>query len=132
MQNNTNISIFVSETENDMNKKQQHIWILFLLTGFCMSGIPFEIASRQKFGAAIQTIVIDPGHGGQYPGAVYGKVREKEIVLDVALKLGNYTKNAFPDVYVIYIRERNVFVPLFQRAAIANKNDADLFISIRI
>jgi N-acetylmuramoyl-L-alanine amidase len=132
VQNNTNISIFVSETENDMNKKQQHIWILFLLTGFCISGIPFEIASQQRPGSAIQTIVIDPGHGGKDPGAVYGKAREKEIVLDIALKLGNYIKNAFPDVHVIYTRDRDVFVPLFQRAAIANKNDADLFISIHV
>lgn len=132
MQNNTNISIFVSETANDMTKKRQYIWILFLLMGYCISGIPFEIASQQRPGSAIRTIVIDPGHGGKDPGAVYGKAREKEIVLDIALKLGNYIKNAYPDVHVIYTRDRDVFVPLFQRAAIANKNDADLFISIHV
>ncbi len=132
MQNNTNISIFVSETENDMNNRQQYIWILFLLTGFWISGNSSEKTTQQVPGSSIKTIVIDPGHGGKDPGAVYGKAREKEIVLDISLKLGNYIKNAFPEVQVIYTRDRDVFVPLFQRAAIANKNDADLFISIHV
>jgi N-acetylmuramoyl-L-alanine amidase len=132
MQNNSNISIFVSETGNDMNRKQQYIWILFLLTGFCIAGNSAEVPGRQGPGSAIKTIVIDPGHGGKDPGAVYGKAREKDIVLDIALKLGNYIKKAFPEVQVIYTRNRDVFVPLFQRAAIANKNDADLFISIHV
>jgi N-acetylmuramoyl-L-alanine amidase len=132
MQNNTNISIFVSETENDMTKKRQYIWILFLLTGFFILGNSTEIKSQQRPVSSIRTIVIDPGHGGKDPGAVYGKVREKKIVLDIALKLGNYIKNAYPEVNVIYTRDRDVFVPLFQRAAIANKNDADLFISIHV
>ena len=130
MQNNTNISIFVSETENDMSKKRQYIWILFLLTGLFISGNSAEITNQQVPVSSIKTIVIDPGHGGKDPGAVSGKAREKEIVLDIALKLGSYIKNAYPEVNVIYTRDRDVFVPLFQRAAIANKNDADLFISI--
>ena len=132
MQNNSNISIFVSETGNDMNRKQQYIWILFLLTAICFSGNSAEISRRQGPGSVIKTVVIDPGHGGKDPGAVYGKAREKDIVLDIALKLGDYIKNAFPEVQVIYTRDRDVFVPLFQRAAIANKNDADLFISIHV
>ncbi len=80
----------------------------------------------------IRTVVIDPGHGGKDPGAVYGNVREKDIVLDIGLKLGNYIKSSFPDVRVVYTRDKDVFVPLFQRAAIANKHDADLFISIHV
>lgn len=80
----------------------------------------------------IRTVVIDPGHGGKDPGAVYGNAREKEIVLDIALRLGNYIKSSFPDVKVVYTRDKDVFVPLYQRAAIANKNDADLFISIHV
>ena len=58
--------------------------------------------------------------------------RSNEIVLDIALKLGNYIQSAFPDVKVIYTRSKDVFVPLFQRAAIANKSNADLFISIHV
>lgn len=80
----------------------------------------------------IRTVVIDPGHGGKDPGAVYGNVREKDIVLDIALKLGTYIKSSFPDVKVMYTRDKDVFVPLFQRAVVANKNDADLFISIHV
>ncbi len=80
----------------------------------------------------IRTVVIDPGHGGKDPGAVYGNVREKDIVLDIALKLGQYIKNTFPDVQVVYTRDKDVFVPLFKRAEIANRNKADLFISIHV
>src|SRR5690554_1017096 len=49
----------------------------------------------------IRTVVIDPGHGGKDTGAVYGKVREKDIVLDIDLKLGQYLKNNFTDVQVV-------------------------------
>ncbi|MBW6535934.1 MAG: N-acetylmuramoyl-L-alanine amidase [Mariniphaga sp.] len=115
-----------------MNNRKQYILILFLLTGYFITGNAAEPPNQQVPGSSIRTIVIDPGHGGKDPGAVYGKAREKEIVLDIALKLGNYIKNAFPEVNVIYTRNRDVFVPLFQRAAIANKNDADLFISIHV
>lgn len=78
----------------------------------------------------IQTVVIDPGHGGRDPGAVGSKYQEKEIVLAIALKLGNYIEKHFSDVTVIYTRKEDVFVPLHERAAIANKNNADIFISI--
>ncbi len=81
---------------------------------------------------SIRTVVIDPGHGGKDPGAVYGSAKEKDIVLDIALKLGNHIRTAYPGVKVIYTRDKDVFVPLFQRAAIANKNNADLFISIHV
>ena len=80
----------------------------------------------------IRTVVIDPGHGGKDPGAQYGNAREKDIVLDISLKLGNYIKANYPEVKVIYTRDRDFFVPLYQRASIANKNDADLFISIHV
>lgn len=78
----------------------------------------------------IQTIVIDAGHGGKDSGAL-GKIsKEKELNLAVALKLGNYIKENLPDVKVIYTRSRDVFVPLAERASIANRNNADVFISI--
>ncbi|MEN6455824.1 MAG: N-acetylmuramoyl-L-alanine amidase [Prolixibacteraceae bacterium] len=76
------------------------------------------------------TVVIDPGHGGQDPGAVYKAIREKDIVLRLALKLGSYIGENMPDTKVIYTRDRDIFIPLHQRAAIANNNKADLFISL--
>jgi N-acetylmuramoyl-L-alanine amidase len=75
-------------------------------------------------------VVIDPGHGGLDPGALGSKLKEKEVVLSIALKLGNYIKENFDDVKVIYTRDKDIFIPLDQRAEIANKNHADLFISI--
>lgn len=77
-----------------------------------------------------ETVVIDAGHGGKDPGAIVGKAREKDIVLDIALRLGNYIKEKLPDVKIVYTRSTDVFVPLFERSVIANKNNADLFISI--
>ena len=75
-------------------------------------------------------VVIDPGHGGHDPGAV-GKIsKEKNINLNVALKLGRQIKKNCPDVKVIYTRDRDIFIPLDRRAEIANNAKADLFISI--
>ena len=76
------------------------------------------------------TVVIDPGHGGRDPGAVGATSREKDIVLSVGLKLGKLIENNHPDVKVLYTRKEDHFVPLNQRAEIANKARADLFISI--
>jgi len=79
---------------------------------------------------AIKTVVIDPGHGGKDPGALGKSCKEKDIVLGIGLKLGKYIEESFDDVEVIYTRDKDVFVPLHERAEIANKHDADLFISI--
>jgi N-acetylmuramoyl-L-alanine amidase len=79
---------------------------------------------------SLNTVVIDAGHGGKDPGALGAKVREKDVTLAVALKLGQYITENFPDVKVVYTRSKDVFVELDQRAIIANKNKADLFISI--
>jgi N-acetylmuramoyl-L-alanine amidase len=78
----------------------------------------------------VKRVVIDAGHGGKDPGAVGSFSREKDIALAIALKLGNIIKENLKDVEVIYTRDRDVFVPLYERSDIANKNDADLFISI--
>ncbi len=77
-------------------------------------------------------VVIDPGHGGKDLGASVGKANEKDIVLDISLKLGEKINSAFPDVKLIYTRKSDVFIPLYERAAIANQNKADLFISIHV
>jgi N-acetylmuramoyl-L-alanine amidase len=75
-------------------------------------------------------IVIDAGHGGQDTGALGEKSKEKDIVLSIALKVGNYIEKNIPNVKVIYTRKTDVFIPLNERATIANNNKADLFISI--
>lgn len=76
------------------------------------------------------TVVIDPGHGGKDPGAVGKKVKEKDIVLAIALKLGSYIEKNMPDVKIIYTRKTDEFIELYKRAQIANENKADLFVSI--
>lgn len=80
---------------------------------------------------SVKTVVIDAGHGGKDPGAIgLNKTYEKNVALAVALDLGNQIKTSFPDVKVIYTRSTDVFIPLVERANIANHNKADLFISI--
>jgi N-acetylmuramoyl-L-alanine amidase len=75
-------------------------------------------------------VVIDPGHGGRDSGAVGARSREKDIVLDIALRLGKLINEKYPDVEVIYTRKTDVFIELDKRSDIANKANADLFISI--
>ncbi|AKQ44651.1 N-acetylmuramoyl-L-alanine amidase [Rufibacter radiotolerans] len=78
----------------------------------------------------IRTIVIDAGHGGKDTGCNGASAREKEIALKVALQLGELIETNLPDVKVIFTRKNDTFVELIDRAGIANKNHADLFVSI--
>lgn len=78
----------------------------------------------------IRTIVIDPGHGGHDSGCIGSSSYEKHVALAVSLKLGALIESYFPDVRVIFTRKTDVFVELHERAAIANRNKADLFICI--
>ena len=75
-------------------------------------------------------VVIDAGHGGKDPGTVGMKVKEKDINLAVALRTGQYIKDNLPDVKVIYSRDEDSFIGLAERADVANRNKADIFISI--
>jgi len=79
---------------------------------------------------SVQTIVIDAGHGGKDPGCHGKHSKEKHVCLSMAIKLGNLIKNKYPELKVIYTRETDVFVELAERANIANKAKADLFICI--
>ena len=78
----------------------------------------------------ISKIVIDAGHGGEDPGAVGSKCKEKDITLAVALEVGKLISENCPDVNVAYTRKTDVFIPLYNRSKIANDKHADLFISI--
>lgn len=83
--------------------------------------------------STLKTVVLDAGHGGKDPGNLGTgryKDKEKEIALKVVLKLGQYIEETYPDIKVLYTRKTDVFVPLHKRTEIANKNKADLFISV--
>lgn len=96
---------------------------------FLLWWLPLHSLLAQEKGV-LRAIVIDPGHGGHDPGALGKNAREKSINLAVALKLGNLIRKEMPGVKVIYTRDRDQFIELHRRADIANKNKADLFISI--
>lgn len=109
----------------------KHVRLHFLLTLFSILLLPYALrAAGSGENRALRTVVIDAGHGGHDPGAVSAGVREKDIVLDIALRLGKKINQAYPEVKVIYTRDKDVFIPLFQRADVANRNKADLFISL--
>ncbi len=89
-------------------------------------------AQELQSNGEIRRVVIDAGHGGRDPGTVYKAVREKDITLSVALKLGKLIKKEHPAVEVLYTRDKDVFVELHDRGNFANKKNADLFISIHV
>ncbi|MFV0553460.1 MAG: N-acetylmuramoyl-L-alanine amidase [Mangrovibacterium sp.] len=78
------------------------------------------------------TVVLDPGHGGFDPGALGNKITEKNIVLDYSLEIGKIVNQLDETINIIYTRTSDKFVPLHQRAAIANENNAELFMSIHV
>lgn len=83
-----------------------------------------------KSGYTVKKVVIDPGHGGHDPGCVTPNVYEKMSALGIAQKLAAAIQAQHPDVQVILTRNKDEFIPLNQRAQIANRNNADLFISL--
>lgn len=78
----------------------------------------------------LRTVVIDAGHGGKDPGGMGANSQEKHIALSVATLLSERIRGVFPEINVIMTRSDDTFIPLFERAAIANRHKADLFISI--
>jgi len=87
------------------------------------------LSLSRQLGLGVARIVIDPGHGGYDPGAMNDGVSEADVVLDVAMRLERLLVNQ-PGVEVVLTRRANVFVPLEERTAMANRAGADLFLSI--
>ena len=110
-----------------LNMKPHRTYILYI--SICLWLLVSPLCIGNLWGKDF-VVVIDAGHGGHDPGAI-GKIsKEKNINLNVALKLGNLIKRNCDDVKVVYTRSRDVFIPLDRRAEIANNAKADLFISI--
>lgn len=104
--------------------------IVFLtMIVICSVQISFAQADEASF-ATLKTVVIDAGHGGKDPGCHGGHANEKTVCLSMAKMLGNQIKKNYPHINVVYTRETDVFVELDERAKIANRNNADLFICI--
>ena len=95
-----------------------------------------NIVSQRTEG--VKVVVLDPGHGGKFPGAVWGGVKEKDLTLSVALKLGALIEEGMPGVKVVYTRKTDkqlgdeLIDDLQARADIANKSKGDLFLSIHV
>ena len=83
---------------------------------------------REKW--IIDTVVIDPGHGGKDPGAIgVNNIKEKDIALDISKQLGKMIERSL-GLKVIYTRDEDIFIPLWKRTQIANNSGGDIFISI--
>ena len=108
------------------NGLQKNALSVFLLAALVLFSSTATLAQSSK----IKTVVIDAGHGGHDPGCHGAQNNEKEVCLSMALKLGALIKERYPDIKIIYTRSTDVFVELAERANIANRNNADLFICI--
>ena len=105
--------------------------VISLLLVILLLGGSKSLTAQEALGK-IKCICIDAGHGGKDPGAISGRLREKDITLAIALKLGKMVSNTYPDMKVVYTRTKDVAVDLRERGKIANKAKAQLFISIHV
>lgn len=111
---------------------KKHILSAFLF--FLLPGIVRPLMAEDSVSLKLETVVLDPGHGGKDAGAVSKdkKTREKDLVLSIARKVRDKIREGCPEVKVVLTRDKDVFIPLLERAEIANRNKANLFISIHI
>lgn len=119
---------------NALSTYIKRLTVLFLVLGIFFL-LPEARASDPPPGDvknSIRTVVIDAGHGGRDSGAQGRQVMEKDLALSIALKTGALIEENIPDVNVVYTRKNDVFVELYERADIANKAEADLFISVHV
>ncbi len=122
MQNYKNTSILPYKTLFNFHLIGVIMFISLLsFTGF---------GQRKNDKSSIKTVCIDAGHGGKDPGCHGSSANEKTVCLQIALQLGTKIKEVYPSINVIYTRDTDVFVELDDRAKIANRNNADLFICI--
>ena len=109
--------------------------VLFVAAAFpCLSSWSAAAQTSEARKLRLNTVVLDPGHGGKDAGCVSkdGKTYEKNLTLSIAKLLGQKIKEEYPDVKVYYTRLTDRYITLNERADIANRNHADLFISIHI
>ncbi len=117
-----------------MKQTQTHIHLVSALFVVLLGFIWPLHAEQKPKPLGLNTVCIDPGHGGKDPGCISPnrKYCEKDIVLSIGLELREKIRKAYPDVKVVMTRSDDRFIELAERAAIANRNDAKLFISIHV
>lgn len=113
----------------EKTKSYSRFYAIFIVALFFVVDLSLAQADESDL-AAVKTVVIDAGHGGKDPGCHGASAKEKHVCLSMALMLGNLIEQNYPEIKVIYTRDKDVFVELSERAKIANRNDADLFICI--
>jgi N-acetylmuramoyl-L-alanine amidase len=119
--NFTNLHKVIANTLNIL-MRLKIIGITFLFIAITLLNSASTPFSRDF---TVKTVIIDAGHGGHDSGTSGKKYKEKDIALKIALKVGHYIKENVPGVTVIYTRDKDEYIALDERAAIANKNHAD-------
>lgn len=111
----------------------QKISVLKVFISSLLIFVFITLSTQQLFSQyRVRTVVLDAGHGGKDPGALGKKSKEKQLTLAITLKVGEYIKKYIKGVKVVYTRKTDKFIELYKRAEIANKNNADVFISIHV
>jgi N-acetylmuramoyl-L-alanine amidase len=109
----------------------KRIFLICFFASIMLLGLPSAVEHPRISGSQLKTLVIDAGHGGLDPGCNgANEIWEKAVTLAISLKVGKMVEDSLADVKVIYTRKTDQFVELWERANIANKNKADLFLCI--